>query len=66
MVLMGSIEENGTYREKMPKRIFSSPRIYKYRNSQPVRNLVQDMITIMEERPYRNQIIQMAKTKAIG
>ena len=27
-VLMGSIDENGTYREKRSKRIFSSSRIY--------------------------------------
>ncbi len=27
-VLMGSIDENGTYREKRPRRIFSSSRIY--------------------------------------
>ena len=33
-VLMGSIDETGTFREKRPKRIFSASRIYEYGNSQ--------------------------------
>ena len=64
-VLMGSIDENGTYREKRPKRIFSSTRIYEYGNSQLVWNLAQDMYTNMEKHPYRDQIIAMAMVKAI-
>ena len=48
-VLIGSIDENGTFREKRPKRIFSSSRIYEYGNSQLVRHLAQDMYTIMEK-----------------
>ena len=64
-VLMGSIDENGTYREKRPKRIFSSTRIYEYGNSLLVWNLAQDMYKIMEKHPYRNEIIAMALVKAI-
>ena len=64
-VLMGSIDENGAYREKRPKRIFSSSRIYEYGNSKLVWNLAQDMYKIMEKHPYRNQIIAMAIVKAI-
>ena len=64
-VLLGSIDENGTYREKRPKRIFSSSRIYEYGNSQLVWNPAQDMYTIMEKHPYRNEIIAMAIVKAI-
>ncbi len=64
-VLLGSIDENGTYRDKRPKRIFSSSRIYEYGNSQLVWNLAQDMYTIMEKHPYRNEIIAMAIVKAI-
>ena len=44
-VLLGSIDETGTFREKRPKRIFSSSRIYEYGNSQLVWNLAQDMYT---------------------
>ncbi|MCL4420520.1 MAG: hypothetical protein M1477_02385, partial [Candidatus Thermoplasmatota archaeon] len=64
-VLLGSIDENGTYRDKRPKRIFSSSRIYEYGNSQLVWNLAQDMYTIMEKHPYRNEVIAMAIVKAI-
>ena len=64
-VLLGSIDENGTFREKKPKRIFSSSMVYEYGNSQLVWNIVQDMYTIMENHPYRNQIIAMAMVKAI-
>ena len=64
-VLMGSIDENGTYREKRPKRIFSSSMIYEYGNSQLVWNLCRDMYNIMEKHPYRDQIIAMAIVKAI-
>ncbi|MGP6207579.1 transposase [Cuniculiplasma sp. SKW3] len=64
-VLMGSIDENGTYREKRTKRVFSSTMIYEYGNSQLVWNLAQDMYTIMETHPYRDQIIAMAMVKAI-
>ena len=64
-VLMGSIDETGAYREKRPRRIFSSSRIYEYGNSQLVWNLAQGMYTIMEKHPYRNQIIAMAMVKAI-
>jgi hypothetical protein len=64
-ILMGSIDENGTYREKRPERIFSSTMIYEYGNSQLVWNLAQDMYTIMEKHPYRDQIIAMAMVKAI-
>ena len=64
-VLLGSIDENGTYREKRSRRIFSSSRVYEYGNSQLVWNLAQDMYTIMEKHPYRNQIIAMAMVKAI-
>ena len=62
---MGSIDETGTFREKRPKRIFSSSRIYEYGNSQLVWNLAQNMCTIMEKHPYRDQIIAMAIVKAI-
>ena len=48
-VLIGSIDENGTYREKRPKRIFSSSVIYEYGNSQLVWNVAQGMYTIMEK-----------------
>jgi hypothetical protein len=64
-VLLGSIDENGTYREKRPRRIFSSSMVYEYGNSQLVWNLAQDMYTIMEKHPYRDQIIAMAMIKAI-
>ena len=64
-ILMGSIDENGTYREKRPKRIFSSTMIYEYGNSQLVWNLAQDIYTIVEKHPYRDQIIAMAMVKAI-
>ena len=64
-VFLGSIDENGTYREKRPKRIFSSSMVYEYGNSQLVWNLAQDMYTIMEKHPYRDQIIAMAMIKAI-
>jgi transposase len=64
-VLMGSIDENGTYREKRPKRIYSSSGVYEYGNSQLVWNLAQDMYNIMEKHPYRDQIIAMAIVKAI-
>ena len=64
-VLMGSIDENGTYREKRPKKIFSSSRIYEYGNSQLAWNIAQDMYKIMEKHPYRDQIIAMAIVKAI-
>ena len=64
-ILMGSIDENGTYREKRPERIFSSTMIYEYGNSQLVWNLAQDMYTIMEKHPYRDQIIAMAMVRAI-
>ncbi len=42
-VLMGSIDETGTFREKRPKRIFSSSRIYEYGSSHLVWNLAQEM-----------------------
>jgi transposase len=64
-VLFGSIDENGTFREKKPKRIFSSSRVYEYGNSQLVWNLCQDMYRIMEKHPYRDQIIAMAMVKVI-
>ncbi|MCL4345666.1 MAG: hypothetical protein M1496_04815 [Candidatus Thermoplasmatota archaeon] len=64
-VLMGSTDENGTYREKRTKRMFSSTMIYEYGNSQLAWNLAQDMYTIMEKYPYRDQIIAMAMVKAI-
>ena len=64
-VLMGSMDETGTFREKRPKRIFSSSRIYEYGNSQLVWNLAQDMYKIMEKHPYRDPIIAMAMVKAI-
>ena len=59
-VLLGSIDENGTFREKRPKRIFSSSMVYEYGNSQLVWNLCQDTYKIMEKHPYRNQIAAMA------
>jgi hypothetical protein len=40
-VLMGSIDETGTFRENWPKRILSSPRMYEYGSSQLVWNLAQ-------------------------
>ena len=64
-VLMGSIDENGTYMEKRPKRIYSSSGVYEYGNSQLVWNLAQDMYNIMEKHPYRDQTIAMAIVKAI-
>ena len=42
-VLMGSIDETGTFREKRPKRICSSSRIYEYGSSHLVWNLAQEM-----------------------
>ena len=64
-VLLGSIDGNGTFREKRPKRVFSSSMVYEYGNSQLVWNIVQDMYSIMEKHPYRNQITAMAMVKAI-
>ena len=64
-VLLGSIDENGTFREKRPKRIFSSSMVYEYGNSQLVWNLCQDMYKIMEKHPYRDQVTAMAMVKAI-
>ena len=64
-VLMGTIDENGMYREKKPKSIFSSTRVYEYGNSQLAWNLAQYMYSIMEKHPYRDQIIAMAIVKAI-
>jgi len=64
-VLLGSIDENGTFREKKTKRIFSSSMVYEYGNSDLVWNLSQDMYKAMEKHPYRNQIMAMAMVKAI-
>ena len=64
-VLLGSIDGNGVFREKRPKRIFSSSMVYEYGNSQLVWNLCQDVYRIMEKHPYRNQIMAMAIVKAI-
>lgn len=64
-VLLGSINENGTYSEKRQKRIFFSSMVYEYGNSQLVWNLALDMYGIMEKHPYRNQIIAMVLVKAI-
>ena len=63
--LLGSIDENGTFREKKPKRIFSSSMVYEYGNSQLVWNLMQDIYRAMEKHPYRDEIIAMAMVKAI-
>uniref|UniRef100_UPI0023F53B54 transposase n=1 Tax=Ferroplasma acidiphilum TaxID=74969 RepID=UPI0023F53B54 len=63
--LLGSIDENGAFREKKAKKIFSSTMVYEYGNSQLVWNLCQDMYKIMKKHPYRNQIIAMAMVKAI-
>ena len=64
-VLLGSIDGNGAFREKRPKRIFSSSMVYEYGNSQLVWNLCQDTYKIMEKHPYRDQIAAMAMVKAI-
>jgi transposase len=64
-VLLGSIDENGTFREKKTKRIFSSSMVYEYGNSDLVWNLCHDMYKAMEKHPYRNQIMAMAMVKAI-
>ena len=64
-VLMGKIDDNGIYREKKPKSIFSPTKVYEYGNSQLAWNLAQDMYSIMEKHPYRDQIIAMAMVKAI-
>ena len=64
-VLLGSIDGNGTFREKRPKRIFSYSTVYEYGNSQLVWNLCQDIHKIMEKHPYRDQITAMAMVKAI-
>ena len=64
-VLLGSIDENGIFMEKRPKRIFSSSRVYEYGNSQLVWNILQDIYKIMEKHPYRSQITAMAMVKAI-
>ncbi|MEM3455809.1 MAG: transposase [Candidatus Micrarchaeia archaeon] len=64
-VLLGSIDENRVFKEKRPKRIFSSSMVYEYGNSQLVWNLCQDMYKIMEKHPYRDQIVAMAMVKAI-
>ncbi len=63
--LLGSIDENGKFREKKAKRIFSSTMVYEYGNSQLVWNLIQDIYTIMENHPYRDQVMAMAIVKAI-
>lgn len=63
--LFGSIDENGTFREKKAKRIFSSSMVYEYGNSQLVWNLMQDIYSIMEKHPYRDQIAAMTMVKAI-
>jgi hypothetical protein len=63
--LLGSMDENGTYREKSPNRIFSSSKVYESGNSHLVWNLAQDVYTFIEKHPYRNEIIAMAIVKAI-
>jgi len=64
-VLLGSIDENGAFREKKPKKIFSSSMVYEYGNSELVWNLCHDMYKAMEKHPYRDQIMAMAMVKAI-
>ncbi len=64
-VLLGSIGPEGIFREKRPKRIFSSSMVYEYGNSQLVWNLMQDVHKIVEKHPYGDQIIAMAIVKAI-
>jgi hypothetical protein len=63
-VLLGSIDKNGKFRKKMPKKIFSSSMVYEYGNSDLVWNLSQDMYKAMEKHPYRDQIMAMAMVKA--
>lgn len=63
--LFGSIDEDGTFREKKPRRIFSSSMVYEYGNSQLVWNLMQDIYRTMEKHPYRDEITAMAMVKAI-
>ncbi len=64
-VLLGSIDENGTFTKKKAKRIFSSSSVYEYGNSQLVWNLCQDMYNIIEKHPYRDKIIAMAMVRQL-
>ena len=48
-VLLGSIDENGTFMEKKPKRMFSSSMVYEYGNSQLVWNLCHYVYKIIEK-----------------
>ena len=45
--LFGSIDEDGTFREKKPRRIFSSSMVYEYGNSQLVWNLMQKLMQLL-------------------
>ena len=63
--LIGSIDNDGTFRPKKEKKIFSSTAVYEYGNSQLVWNLMHDLYGIMEKHPYRDQITAMAIVKAI-
>ena len=55
------LKEIGTSNREIAKGLM----VYQYGNSQLVWNLAQDMYTIMEKHPYRNEIIAMAIVKAI-
>ncbi len=63
--MLGTINQDGTFHPKRPRKRFSSTLVYEYGNAQLVWSFLNDVYSAMNGHPYRESIMIMAAVKTV-
>ena len=63
--MLGTIDLDGTFHAKKPKKKFSSMRVYEYGSSQLAWSLIADIYASLKDHPHRDSIAIMCLVKAV-